>query len=400
MRKPVPTNEATVRSGRRAGCPLPTGHDTDCIVYSTRSPFPFRSLPKLLAYLAILGFDMSNTDSLTLRYLFRMLRGVSTYETPMDPRRLRYFVVAAEEQNFTRAAERLRIAQPPLSAQIKQLEGDLGVELFHRTGRGVRLTEAGRLLLEEARRIFAQLDQTVDFVRRVGEGRIGRLALGFLPSVAHNVLPGVLREFRERFPNVELSLQEMGPDEQVRQLRDNRIDAGFLYLPVDETGLGTRLVLREPLVVALPDTHRLAAQERVAMRQLADEPFILPPRHQVPACYGYIMEACRRAGFVPGAVQKNVWLMQTIVGLVAGGLGVALVPASLQNLGRTGVAYRAIEDLSLAVELGAVWRRNDASTVLRAFLEVVEEIAGRGYGGPEAFEGASSPVVMEGPPGP
>lgn len=318
----------------------------------------------------------------------------------MDPRRLRYFVVAAEEQNFTRAAQRLSIAQPPLSAQIKQLEGDLGVELFHRTSRGVRLTEAGRLLLGEARRIFAQLDQTVDFVRRIGEGQIGRLALGFLPSAAHSVLPGVLRGFRGRFPNVELSLQEMGPDEQVRQLRDNRIDAGFLYLPVDETGLSVRTVLREPLVAALPDTHPLAAQEHVAMRQLADEPFVLPPRHQVPACYGYIMEACRRAGFVPRAVQKNVWLMQTIVGLVAGGLGVALVPASLQNLGRTGVVYREIEDLSLAVELGLAWRHDDASTVLRAFLEVVEETVGRSSGGPEVLVGASSPLVVEDRPEP
>jgi DNA-binding transcriptional LysR family regulator len=144
---------------------------------------------------------------LYLAYVFRMLREVDTYETPMNPRRLRYFVVAAEEQNFTRAAKRLRIAQPSFSAQIKQLEGDLGVKLFDRTGRGVRLTEAGRLLLVEARRIFAQLEQTVDLVRRVGEGRIGRLALGFLPSVAHSVLPGVLLKFRERFPNVELRLQ-------------------------------------------------------------------------------------------------------------------------------------------------------------------------------------------------
>jgi DNA-binding transcriptional LysR family regulator len=294
----------------------------------------------------------------------------------------------------------LRIAQPPLSSQIKQLEGDLGVKLFERTGRGVRLTEAGRLLLEEARRTFAQLEQTVDLVRQVGDGRIGRLALGFLPSVAHSVLPGVLLKLRERFPNVELSLQEMGPDEVVRKLRDKQIDAGFLYLPVDETGLDVRTVLREPLIVALPDMHPLVAQERVAMRQLADEPFILPPRHQVPACYGYIMEACRRAGFFPKAVQRNVWLMQTIVGLVAGGLGVALVPASLQNLRRTGVVYREIEDLSLAVELGVVWRHDNSSTVLRTFLEALDEITDLGYGGPQTLARTSSTVALERPPGP
>jgi DNA-binding transcriptional LysR family regulator len=199
---------------------------------------------------------------------------------------------------------------------------------------------------------------------------------------------------------VELSLQEMGPDEVVRKLRDKQIDAGFLYLPVDETGLDVRTVLREPLIVALPDMHPLVAQERVAMRQLADEPFILPPRHQVPACYGYIMEACRRAGFFPKAVQRNVWLMQTIVGLVAGGLGVALVPASLQNLRRTGVVYREIEDLSLAVELGVVWRHDNSSTVLRTFLEALDEITDLGYGGPQTLARTSSTVALERPPGP
>jgi DNA-binding transcriptional LysR family regulator len=120
------------------------------------------------------------------------------YDVPMDLRRLRYFLVTAEEQNVSRAAKRLHIAQPPLSAQIKQLERELGVKLFDRTGRSVRLTEAGRLLLEEGRRIFVQVDRTVDFVRRVGDGRIGRLTLGFLPSAAHSILPGVLREFPER----------------------------------------------------------------------------------------------------------------------------------------------------------------------------------------------------------
>lgn len=298
------------------------------------------------------------------------------YGRNMELKRLRYFVVVAEELNFSRAAERLRMAQPPLSAQIKQLEGNLGVKLFDRTSRGVRLTEAGRLLLEEARRIFVQLDQTVDMVRRVGDGRIGRLRLGFVPSAAHSVLPTMLREFRERFPDVELFLQEMDPDEEVQRLYDKRIDVGFLYLPVNEAALDVKPILREPLVVALPEAHPLAAKPQVAMHELADEPFILPPQHREPGCHAQIMEACRRAGFLPKATQKDVWLMQTIVGLVAGGIGVALVPASLRNLRRTGVAYKEIKDPSLMVEMGVVWRRDDASAVLRAFLKLAEEISG------------------------
>ena len=338
------------------------------------------------------SIGMSNTNFWTLPYIFCMLSVVDMYDVPMDLRRLHYFVVAAEESTFTRAAERLHIAQPPLSSQIKQLESDLGVKLFDRSSRGVRLTEAGQLLLEEARRIFAHLNQSVDLVRRAGDGQIGHLALGFLPSAAHSVLPSVLRRFRERFPNVELSLQEMSPDEEVQKLRNNQIDAGFLYLPVDETGLAIRPILREPFIVALPDEHLLATETQVAMGQLAEEPFILPPQHQVPACYGHIMEACRRAGFFPKAVQKDVWLMQTIVDLVAGGLGVALVPASLKNLRRTGVTYKEIKDLSIMVDIGVVWRRDDPSAVLRAFLEVVEEIFNREYGEAKVL-GETSPLV-------
>jgi DNA-binding transcriptional LysR family regulator len=292
----------------------------------------------------------------------------------MNLRRLRYFVVVAEELNFSRAAERLRMSQPPLSAQIKQLEGELGVKLFDRVRLGVRLTEAGRLLLDKARHIFLEIDRAVDEVRQVSEGRIGRLAIGFLPSAAHSVLPSVLREFRERFPDVELFLQEMGPDEAVQRLHDKRIDASFLYLPVNEVTLDVKVVHRDPLIVALPETHPLATETQVAMHQLAEEPFILPPQHQLPACYGQIIQTCRRAGFLPKAVQKDVSLMQTIVGLVAGGLGVALVPASLQNLRSTSVAYKGIRDLAPALEMGVVWRHDDVSTVLGAFLGVVDDI--------------------------
>lgn len=304
----------------------------------------------------------------------------------MELRHLRYFVAVAEEQNFSQAAERLRMSQPPLSKQIKQFEKELGVKLFDRKGRGVQLTEVGRLFLEEARRILAQVDQSVDMVRQAGDGRIGRLTVGFLPSAAHSVLPTVLREFRERFPGVKLSLQETNPDKLVQRLHDKQINVSFLYLPLNEATLDVKPIMREPLVVALPEAHPLAAKTQVAMHEIADEPFILPPQHEVPGCYGQIMEACRRAGFLPKAVQEDVWLMQTIVGLVAGGIGVALVPASLRNLHRTGVVYKDIKDLSPTVEMGVVWRRDDASAVLRAFLEVVEEIYDQEEGEAEVAE--------------
>lgn len=291
----------------------------------------------------------------------------------MDLRHLRYFVAVAEEQNFSRAAERLHMAQPPLSRQVKQLEDELGVRLFDRTGRGVVMTEAGQLFLEEARRLLVQADQVVRMVERLGNGEVGRLALGFVPSASNSTLPPLLRLFSERFPNVELFLHEMKPHEVVQRLHGEQIDVGFLYLPFEDSALDCRTVSREPLVVALPETHPFIAEPEIDLRTLADEPFILPMGYQMPGLHAQVMEVCRQAGFVPRAVQKEVWLMQTIVGLVAGSIGVALVPASLQNLSRTGVVYRKVRDLSPTVEMGAIWRRNDSSSVLRSFLSLVKE---------------------------
>jgi DNA-binding transcriptional LysR family regulator len=291
----------------------------------------------------------------------------------MDLRRLRSFVAAAEELSFNRAAQRLRIAQPPLSNQIKQLEEELGVRLFERTSRGVRMTEAGEALLEEARRIFVQVDQTVNLVRRVGYGAVGRLTLGFVPSASNEVLPPILHSFRDRYPDVELFLREMRPDRVVQRLHDKQIDVGFLYLPLDDASLNIECVSREPLVLALAESHPLASKARVELQALAEEPFILPARYPMPGLYGQVTEVCRQAGFVPKAVQKDVWLMQTIVGLVAGGIGVALVPASLRNLHRRGVVYKSVYGLSPTVELGVVWRRDDPGVVLNSFLQAVRE---------------------------
>lgn len=292
----------------------------------------------------------------------------------MELRRLRYFVAVAEEESFTRAARKLRMAQPPLSNQVKQLEEELGILLFKRSSRGVEMTEAGELLLEEAQRILMQVEQTVRVVRRVGCGEVGRLTLGFVPSSSNEVLPPILDTFRERFPGVELFLREMRPDLIVQRLRDRQIDVGFLYLPLEDASLHIECISREPLVLALPETHPLASESQIELRALAEEPFILPARYRLmPGLYAQVTEVCRQAGFTPNAVQKDVWLMQTIVGLVAGGTGVALVPASLQNFRRKGVVYKTVQGLSPTVELGLIWRRDDPGAVLDSFLQVARE---------------------------
>jgi DNA-binding transcriptional LysR family regulator len=291
----------------------------------------------------------------------------------MELRHLRYFVAVAEELSFNRAAQRLRISQPPLSNQIKQLEEEFGVLLFTRTNRGVRMTEAGETLLDEVRHIFVQLEQSTRVVQRVGHGEVGHLTLGFVPSASNEALPPILRTFRHHFPDVELFLREMRPDRVVQRLHDKQIDAGFLYLPLDDASLNIECVSREPLVLALPESHRLASEPRIALQALTEEPFILPARYSMPGLYGQVTGACHQAGFDPTAVQKDVWLMQTIVGLVAGNIGVALVPASLQNLRRRGVVYKPVYGLSPTVELGMVWRRDDPGAVLRSFVRVVRD---------------------------
>lgn len=286
-------------------------------------------------------------------------------------RHLRAFVAVAEELNFTRAAARLHVAQPALSTQVRQLEAGLGVELFDRSRRAIRLTPAGAALLPEARRLLAGVDQTVRIVRGAGDGEVGHLTVGFVPSAANSGLPEHLRAFRRQRPGVELYLRELAPDDLVRALREGGVDVGFLYLPHGAEEIATHVVERERLVAALPADHRLAGRRRVRAAELADEPFVLPARHQMPGLLAQVEDACRAGGFTPRAVQKDVWLMQTIVGLVAAGMGVALVPASVENLRRTGVAYRPLSGAAATVELGAIWRRDERLPPLASFLRVL-----------------------------
>lgn len=293
----------------------------------------------------------------------------------MELRHLRYFIAVAEELHFSRAAERLQIAQPPLSQQIRSLEAELGVQLFKRTKRRVQLTDAGQVFLEEARQVLAQVDQAIRAAQRASRGEIGRLAVGVNSSATHSFLPEMLRVFRERFPCVELVLHELTSYQQVPEIHNNRIDVGFLWLPhVNDSTLSFMSIWREPLLVALPETHPLANLPQVPLKALVDECFVLPPRQLGPSFYSQIISFCQQAGFSPKVV-KEAMLMQTIVSLVAGGVGVALVPASLQNLQKVGVVYKALEGQQLEMEMAAVWQRDNSSQVLQEFLKVVREIA-------------------------
>ena len=293
----------------------------------------------------------------------------------MELRHLRYFITVAEELHFSRAAERLQIAQPPLSQQIRCLEEELGVQLFERTKRRVQLTDAGQVFLLEARRVLTQLEQAVMMAQRASRGEIGRLGVGVNATAAQSFLPEILRVFRERFPDVELVLHELASHKQAQGIREDQIDIGFLYLPIiDDSAFSFMSVLREPLIVALPETHPLAGLPEIPLSALVNESFVLPPRHLGPGFYDQIINLCHQAGFSPKVAQEAI-LVQTIVSLVAGGVGVALVPASLQNLQRVGVIYKALQGQTPELEMAAVWRQDNSSSVLQEFLKVVREIA-------------------------
>jgi DNA-binding transcriptional LysR family regulator len=301
----------------------------------------------------------------------------------IELRHLRYFITVAEELHFGHAAQRLHMAQPPLSQQIKQLETLLGFQLFERTKRSVELTEAGLVFLSESRNLLKQLDQAVETGRQVSRGEQGQLVLGFVSSAAYNVLPELLRAFRAEVPQVRLELHELPTTQQVQGLQAGKIDVGLLRPPVEDKTLNLRVIKREPMVVALPEAHPLSGspseqtpeQTQIELASLAQEPFILFPRLLSPRAYDQIISLCQQAGFSPNVVQEAMQ-MQTIVSLVAGGMGIAIVPISLQNMQRTGVVYKPLVEPAPCAEVAVAWRQTSAT--VERFLAVVQQTFAKG----------------------
>lgn len=290
----------------------------------------------------------------------------------MELRHLRYFIAVAEELHFGRAAQRLQMTQQPLSRQIQELEAEIDVQLFHRTKRTVHLTEAGKVFLERSYGVLAQLEQAIEATQQIGRGEVGRLAIGFVGSATYTVLPDILRVFREQFPAVELRLHELTTAQQIQALHDKQIDVGIVRSAIIEPGLSVEYILQESLVLALPETHRFSAQTEVSLSTLADELFILFPAKMGPIFYEQIINICQQAGFRPKVAQEAVQ-MQTIVGLVAAGLGIAFVPASLQNFHRSGVIYRPLQEQTPKTGLYLTWRQHDFSPVIKAFLTLARK---------------------------
>jgi DNA-binding transcriptional LysR family regulator len=295
----------------------------------------------------------------------------------MELRHLRYFIAVAEELHFGRAAERLRIAQPPLSRQIRDLEREIGAPLFERVPRGVELTAAGSAFLPEARLTLVQAERAQRTAQRAARGETGRLRVGFVEAATHSgILPDVLSFFRAHMPSIGLSLCELDPLNQTEAFQDGRIDLGVLHSPPLDADRWLRVeeIYSEPVVLALPKSHPLAGRTRLTLANLAKESFVFFPRHVEPAMYDDIIASCRAAGFSPRVVQEaNGW--HTLVSLVSAGVGLAFVPRSLAEFDQRGVVYRPVRDLEVEMTLSAVWKRGEKSPVRERFVTALRAVA-------------------------
>jgi DNA-binding transcriptional LysR family regulator len=291
----------------------------------------------------------------------------------MELRHFRCFVAVAEELHFGRAAERLHLSQPPVSLAIKELETELGLRLFERNSRRIALTPQGEEVLRDARAILARTESLKQHASMAAAGLGGSLSIGFISLAAYSFLPDLLKRFTADFPGVRLSLQESSTDRIVSDLESGALDIGCLFpLPLLSPSLGYRATNRYPLVIALPEGHPLAGMARVPLARLADERFLLFERHNGPMMFDTVVAACMRHGFSPRLFHARQ--QHTIVSLVSGGMGVALVPSCVQVMRREGVVYRPLRGEKTQVETGVAWRADDDTFIVREFLRYLPRL--------------------------
>ena len=290
----------------------------------------------------------------------------------MEFRQLRYFVTVAEELHFGRAADRLYITQPALSKQISRLEAALDVQLLFRTKRTVQLTRAGQTFLDHARQLLSQMDVAIRLTQQAGCGEVGQLMIGFTETATHTVLPQFLRDFRQCYPNVELSMLELATEAQVTALNQGEIDLAFLHPPIDQRGLELHPILEESFIAVLTQQHPLLHYDRIPLEAFADEALIIHPRHEGPVLYDAFVQVCQQAGFHPRIVKESISL-QTRVCLVAAGLGITFVSDCLQSLVGNDVVCRPLDNVPLRLKFGAAWRQHPVHPTLQNALKILLE---------------------------
>ncbi|SEI66530.1 LysR family transcriptional regulator [Paraburkholderia diazotrophica] len=290
----------------------------------------------------------------------------------MELRQLRYFVAVAEERNFTRAAERLNMTQPPLSRQIQQIEDSVGLALFERGARPLKLTEAGRVFYAQAKRLLEESDELLPLTRRLAQ-LAERIVIGFVPSTLYGPLPEVIRAFREAAPLIQISLIEMFTIEQLSALKGGRIDVGFGRLRFDEPQLAREVLVEETLIAALPAGHALAENGTLTLDALAKETLIVYPSTPRPSYADQQLSAFRDHAVEPATVHE-VRELQTALGLVAAQVGVCLVPESVRGLRARGVTYRSLDDAQVSSPIIMSRRLQDQSPTTDLFCSIARDL--------------------------
>lgn len=291
----------------------------------------------------------------------------------MDIRQLRYFLAVATERNFSRAAERLHMAQPPLSRQIQQLEQEVGAQLFDRDSRPMALTDAGRLFYEQAIQVTQRMDEMKETMRTFVTSNRPRFVLGFVPSILYARLPDIIRGFRLAAPDVELSLVEMMTIEQIAALKEGRIDVGFGRVRFDDPAIEREVLREERLVAALPIGHRLLAGERpIDLAELSDEAMIVYPREPRPSYADQVLSLLRDHGVKPPMIHE-VRELQTALGLVAAEDGICIVPASVHIMGRRDIVFRELVQRAVSPIIIS-HRKGDASPHLDRLIGVIADL--------------------------
>lgn len=292
----------------------------------------------------------------------------------MELRHLRYFAAVARELSFSRAAEALHIAQPPLSRQIRQLEDELGAQLFDRSARPLRLTPAGQFLHTQTAQLLERVSGLGEATRRIARGQVAWFGIGFVPSTLYGVLPEVIRRFRAQHPAVEVGLLELTTLQQLDALKAGRIDLGFGRLPLTDARVAGEVVAQEAMVAALPAGHVLARRRSVSLAQLAEQPLLLYPARPRPSYADQVLAVFESRGLQPRiALEANE--LQTAVGLVTAGIGYALVPSSVQAMQREGVAYVPLRERGVVSPVIMNRRVDDGSTLVAAFGALVREVS-------------------------
>jgi len=293
----------------------------------------------------------------------------------MELRHLRYFVAVGEEQHYGRAARRLRVAQPALSRQIQDLEEEIGFKLFERLPRGVKISNAGKLFLEDARRILQQVNEATVRGKRVALGQAGTLRIGFIESIScHGVVPDSFRQFRERQPDAELQLNPLSSLDQVEAIRSGQLDAVFVYMPKTDRELDQVQVTSQKLVLAAPKEHPLTKLKTLRLRDMRDAAFVWVPRRHSPAYYDRLMHECFRGGLRSPHIIQEAKDQATTLSLVTSRIGVAFVVYATRWRCPDGVVLLPVIDLNLALPISLVWSKGNRSPLLAIFVTAVKSL--------------------------